>query len=221
MLDFAAEILNMGLTSREKELVMKSQQAYLHQQTADRINDEEFDNIPSELDENYPEEWVRMNDPLQGDGKELPLRKIKAARRKRWRDFTWKIADGRLLRRCSKHVTSIINKFPNIGQDIEWFVKEQMRGAGQAYRTFDGNRKVGKKVTFSRVKEHLEKTYKRKFACGTVVQLCVARNQHRKSTQNYKGVANTPAGEPRKGFSLRYNPDAHWLSAFYKLLDTL
>ena len=39
LLDFAAEIPNMGLTSREKELVMKSQQAYLHQQTADRIND--------------------------------------------------------------------------------------------------------------------------------------------------------------------------------------
>lgn len=136
LLDFAAEIPNMGLTSREKELVMKSQQAYLHQQTADRINDEEFDNISSEPDEDYPEEWARVNDPLQGVGKELLLRKIKAARRKRRRGFTRKIADSRLLRkRRSKHVTLI--NFQILGRRLNGLLKivvlEQMRGTGQAY----------------------------------------------------------------------------------------
>ena len=121
-------------------------------------------------------------------------------------DFTRKIAYGRLLRRRSKHVTSIVNKFPNIGQEIERFVKDCGVGADAWRRTgiltFDGNCKVGKKVTFSRVKEHLEKTYKRKFAYGTGVhQLCVS---HTIDVENRHKIIKesliSPAGEPGKGF---------------------
>ena len=45
--------------------------------------------------------------------------------------------------------------------------------------TFEGNRTVEQKATFSRIKEHLEQVYQRKFGYGAVVQLCVARNKLR------------------------------------------
>lgn len=50
--------------------------------------------------------------------------------------------------------------------------------------TFDGNRKVKRKVTFARIKTHLEEKYNTKFSYGTIVQLCVARNKRRKSAMN-------------------------------------
>ena len=55
--------------------------------------------------------------------------------------------------------------------------------------TFDGNRTVEQKATFSRIKEHLEQVYQRKFGYGAVVQLCVARNKRRLSANQYKGLA--------------------------------
>ena len=55
--------------------------------------------------------------------------------------------------------------------------------------TFDGNAQVEKKVTFERIRQRFETTYKRKFSYGTVVQLCIARNKRRKSAMWYKGVA--------------------------------
>ena len=78
-----------------------------------------------------------------------------------------------------------------------------------------------KKVTYSRIKEHLEEVYKRKFSYGTVVQLCVARNRRRQSAKRYKGVAKVTSRRARKGFQLRYNPDAHWSGALYRSLNFL
>ena len=43
---------------------------------------------------------------------------------------------------------------------------------------FDGNCHVKNKVTFKRIQDHLQETYKRKFSYGTVVQLCIPRNLH-------------------------------------------
>lgn len=55
--------------------------------------------------------------------------------------------------------------------------------------TFDGNKHVGKKVTFKSIQEHLQAKYKSSFSYGSVVQLCVARNKHRNSAARYKGLA--------------------------------
>ena len=87
--------------------------------------------------------------------------------------------------------------------------------------TFDGNRKVEKKATFSRIKELLERVYRRKFGYGTVVQLCVARNKRRLSASRYKGLAKVTCRQARKGFTIRYNPDKHWSSALFRTLDAL
>ena len=96
---------------------------------------------------------------------------------------------------------------------------------GDAWRrtgvlTFDGNRKVKKKVTFYSIKQHLEEKYSpATFGYGSIVQLCVARNKRRRSAQNYKGVAKVTCRRARKGFDLKFNPDSHWSSALYRGLD--
>ena len=55
--------------------------------------------------------------------------------------------------------------------------------------------------------------YQRKFAYGTVIELCVARNKRRRSSKRYRAVAKVTSRRARKGFNLRYNP---WSSSLYK-----
>ena len=80
---------------------------------------------------------------------------------------------------------------------------------------------MGKKVTFKNTQSHLQEVYKRKFSYGTVVQLCVARNRHRRSAANYRGIAKVTCRRARKGFAIKYNPDSHWSSAFYCSLNSV
>ena len=123
----------------------------------------------------------------------------------------------------SKRVSGILSKCEGIEDAIEEYVRECGVGA-DAWRhtgvlTFDGNRKVKKKATFKGIKDFLEKKYKRNFAYGSVVQLCIARNMRRRSSSRYKGVARVVSKRARKGFNLRYNPDCHWRSALYSGLN--
>lgn len=111
---------------------------------------------------------------------------------------------------------------PNIGKEIEQFVKDRSVAA-DAWRctgvlTFDGNKEVKEKVTFDRIYKHLETTYQRKFGYGTVLQLCVARNLRRRSAKRYKGVTRVTTRRARQGFQLKYNPDSHWSGAFTRAL---
>lgn len=104
----------------------------------------------------------------------------------------------------------MIQECPGIGKTIEAFVEESNVGADHWRRTgvltFDGNIHLSKKVTYERIHTHLEKVYNRRFAYGTVVQLCVPRNCHRCSSR-YKGLAKVTTRRARKGFNVRYNPD--------------
>ena len=119
----------------------------------------------------------------------------------------------------------IVKDYPEIGMEIEKFVKDCGVGADAWRRTgiltFDGNRKLQKKATFKRIKEHLEQVYQRTFAYGTVVQLCVARNKRRKSAERYQGLANVTQRRARKGFNTKFNPDYHCSNAFYAALDIM
>ena len=87
--------------------------------------------------------------------------------------------------------------------------------------TFDGNTKLAQKVTYERIRAHLKKHYNRKFSYGSVVELCVARNKRRRSAVRYRGVAQVTTRRARKGFTLCYNPDAHWSAALYRGLNDL
>lgn len=92
-----------------------------------------------------------------------------------------------------------------------------------AWRTgvliFDSNRRVKKKATFERIRRHLEEIYHHKFSHGTIVQLCVARNNRHRSAKNYKGAPKVTCRRACKGFKLRYKPDSHWSAALYKGLN--
>lgn len=76
-------------------------------------------------------------------------------------------------------------------------------------------------MTFKRSQQHLEEVYHRKFSYGTVIQLCLARNHRRRSAMHYRGIAQVTCRRARKGFCLRYNPDKHWSSALYRVLNHL
>ena len=130
--------------------------------------------------------------------------------------------------RVSVKSWGILKKYPDIGTEIENFVKNRNIGADAWRRTgvltFDGNNVVSsikQKVTFKRIQEHLQSIYSTKFSYGTVVQLCVARNKRRRSAKNYRGAARVTSRRARKGFQLKYNPDSHWSAAVYKGLDFL
>ncbi len=87
--------------------------------------------------------------------------------------------------------------------------------------SFDGNANLKDKVTYTKIQKHLEKVYQRNFAFGTVVQLFAARNKRHRSCKRYKGLTQATSRRARKGFNIRFNPDSHWSSAFYKGLNQL
>ena len=87
--------------------------------------------------------------------------------------------------------------------------------------TFDGNANINDEVMYKKIQTHLENVYGRKFAYGTVVELCVARNKRRRSSKRYRGLAKVTTRRARKGFSLRFNPDSHRSASFYKGLNKL
>ena len=189
LLDFASQLPYLDLQENEEQLIEQSRQVYLENRRMDEMNEEIEQMVVSESDESNidPEEWSYVDDALGPKAKELISWKVKSLRKQAARKAAKKIEAERLLKRKrSKCVGTILKKYPNIGNDIEKFVKS--RGAGaEVWRrtgvlTFDGNRKVQQKVTFSRIKDHLEEKYERKFSYVSVVQMCVARNRRRKAS---------------------------------------
>ena len=126
------------------------------------------------------EVYFNINDPLGGDGKEL-IRKRRAAIKCQARRLKAKrLGEKRFLsRKPSKHINKVLSECPDIGKTIESFVSAANAGADQrtGVLTFDGNRRLSNKVTYHRIQQHLQTVYGCHFAYGTVVQLCVARNQ--------------------------------------------
>lgn len=116
-----------------------------------------------------------------------------------------------LSRQMPKRVSQILQECPNIGDTIERFVEEHNVGADAWRRTgiltFDGNTRLKEKVTYEKIRQHLEETYGRKFSYGTVIQLCVPSDNRRRSAKRYKGVAKVTSRHARKGFKLELNPD--------------
>ena len=86
-----------------------------------------------------------------------------------------RIEHERILKcKRSRNIGKILKECPNIGKGIKKFVQESGNGAHTWRRTgvltINGNRKVNKKVTFNRIKEHIEAKYEKKFSYGIVVQ---------------------------------------------------
>lgn len=178
--------------------------------------------IVTESESDDPDSYCGMTNILSESGKKLIQKKRKAIRRRAQRLKFKTISEQRFLsRRVSPRVSKIENECPNIGTVIEEFV--QKGNGADAWRrtgvlTFDGNIKLSQKVTYNRIKKHLE-VYHHHFSYGSVVVLCVARNRRRRSAKRYKGLAKVTSRRARKGFNIRYNPDSHWSGAFYKGLN--
>lgn len=219
--EFSDHLENMDLTDKEKNKVEMSRQAYLEYERKKAMGDDAWVS-ESDSDTVDPDSVNVVTADLNEQVK-IQRQKIK---RKEKRQLARLKAKRRLLKRkVSKRVSQIVNKFPNIGKDIEEFVRSNKVGA-HAWRrtgvlTFDGNIKKGPKVTFQRIQKHLQEKYQTKISYGTAVQLCTARNKHRISAKRYKGVAKITCRRSRKGFSVRMNPDGHWNNAVYRGLDKL
>ena len=182
--------------------------------------------IVSDIESDDPEQYSEIHNLAHSKAKCLVAKKRKLFRRQERYMKSKQLAERNFLsRRVSQKVTGIIDSCPNIGEEIEKFVQDCSIGADAWRRTgvltFDGNTKVNNKVTYERIRQHLMKIYNRNFSYGTVVQLCIARNIRRLSAKRYKGVAKVISRRARKGFMLRYNPDAHWSSAFYRNLNAI
>lgn len=222
---------SLEMSESEKNIVRQSYHAYnLRKSQEERVIDIEEGNIVSESDESSSDDVTQRLDgvtsPFDDAGIALIKKRRAAIRRKATRVVKKRIAEERLLRRRkSKKVSRILEDCSDIGKTIEDFVHKCGAGADAWRRTgvvtFDGNKKIGKKATFKRVKEHLEEKYQRKISYGSVVQLCIARNKRRRSSARYMGVAKVIQKRARKGFNVKYNPDAHWSNALYSSLDAL
>ena len=226
LLDFSGQIPFLNLSLHDEKLIEQSRQAFLADQRLQSLEESNDELICSESDEEQGQvdALSGVTDILQPAAKEALQKRVKSVRLKAKRKAAKKIAEMRLLKRKrSKRVGRVMRDFPDIGRTIEEYVQSNGVGADAWRRTgvltFDGNRRLGKKVTYTRIKEHLEKTYKSTFSYGTVVQLGVARNKRRRSCMNYRGLARVTCRRTRKGFTIRYNPDQHWSSAFYRGLD--
>lgn len=155
----------------------------------------------------------------------MEKKKLKLSRKAR-RLKVKALAERRFLsRKVLKKTSKLIKEYPNIGQIIEDYVKDHNVGADSWRRTgvltFDGNVHLKDKVTYGKIQKHLESVMGRKIAYGTVVELCIPRNKHRRSAKRYKGLAQVTTRCARKGFNLRFNPDQHWSAAWYKGLNDL
>ena len=216
--------------SDEVSLLRQSYQAfcaaeedvYEQERTARAVNGE----IVSESESDTPESYTTVSDPLSTAGKKLIEKKRMMIKRRSRRRLEKAIANERFLcRRVSKRANRILQKFPDVGETIEKFVEEHQVGADAWRRTgvltFDGNTKIENKVTYEKIRQHLQDTYQHKFSYGTVIQLCVPRNKRRQSAKSYAGVAKVTSRRARKGFNLRLNPDEHWSAALYSGLTKL
>ena len=222
---------NLKFEENEMFLMQQSYCAYTNERLI-RVNtcQQQVDELNGMIvEENVtldPEEYIGVDDLSNDVTKKLiTKRRIAIQRHARYLKAK-KIAENNFLaRKSSSHTRGILKDYPDIGQTIEDFVQSQNIGADAWRRTgvltFDGNTRVGKRVTFERIRQHLESKYNRKFSYGTTVQLCVARNKRRQSAKNYRGVAHVTSRRARKGFTLKFNPDSHWSNALYRGLSMI
>ena len=108
---------------------------------------------------------------------------------------------------------------------MEQYARDCDVGADQWRRTgmltFGSEKKTEKRLTFERLRKHLESHHGRSFSIGTVVQLCARRHNRHRSSLRYKQAANIRYLRAWKGWNIKLNPDAHWSRSMYKLMDIL
>ena len=200
------ENVSSRLSEHDLRLLQQSHSAYLQIEKDDNFQVREAaafnGDIVSESDSDNPDEFLPGSEAAVAIQK-----KVAAIRRKCCRDRAKAVCQKNYLgRKRNKKVRGILAKFPQIGKDIEHFVEERSIGADAWRRTgvltFDGNKEVKEKFTYSRIRKYLEQLYNRNISYGTIVQLCVARNRRRRSAARYKGGSESNITSSKKRVSV-------------------
>ena len=220
--------MEASIDEKDKALLEQSHQAYMCDINRRRLVDREANAlngfIVTDSESEDPDQYLDLHSIASEKAQSLIAAKKKRLYRQTRYLKSKKLAEKHFLsRRVSRTVKGILKDYPDIEKEIETFIQDSSVCADAWRRTgiltFDGNTRVKCKVTYERIRQHLMAVYKRKFSFGTIVQLCVARNKRRLSARRYKGVAKVTSRRARKGFMIKYNPDAHWSSAFYRNLS--
>ena len=125
--------------------------------------------------------------------KQIVVKKRMLLKKKARRRFMKEITERAILKRnVPKRASRLLKQFPNLGKDIEAFVRENRIGADSWRRTgaatLDGNTKKRPRMTYKKIQDHLEEKNNRKFSYGAIVKLSVMRNKRRLSSKSYTGV---------------------------------
>ena len=158
LLNFRGQLDLFNLEEKEERIIEQSRQPFLLTQ---KFQEDKFDGDDEAALSKAEEVEVdrgHIHDPLQKGAQSVIQQTIKKLRLNAKRQAA-KIAEARFLsRRRGKNVSKILKECPDIGQTIENYVKSAGAEADSWCRTgvltFDGNHKVQRKPTFSRIKEH-------------------------------------------------------------------
>ena len=195
MTDFFYYLDSNHLQPAQLRLLEESWQAYVASVTESEEANEILVHgiVHTDLESDDPEDWVKIRN-VGDEQNEILQNKIKqqteAFKKLKKQRLAKEVTKSYLLKhKVPKSVSKTLRKFPNIGKDIEEFAKDCRIGADSWRRTgvltFSGNTKKGPKLTFNRIKEHLEKKHNHKFGYGTIVQLCMVHNKRKLSSQRY------------------------------------
>ena len=92
--------------------------------------------IESDPESDNPDDWVDIDDISSKQAKEMVAKQWKILKRRARIHAAKAMAQaGFLKRKITKRVAKVIEKYPNIGKDIEDFVREQKVGADAWRRT--------------------------------------------------------------------------------------
>lgn len=209
---FLENLPALNLKKEQELLAVNSYHAFLaakcdvyeEERLARMLNGE----VVTDSEADNPDDYVELNNVVNESSRKLIAKRRKAIKRRAQRERAKAFAERRFLtRKTSKRVSKIMKECPDIGKTIEKFVEERKVGADAWRRTgvltFDGNTRLKEKVTYERIRQHVQHVYHRNFAYGTVVQLCIARNKRRLSAKRYKSVAMITTRHACKGFCLR------------------
>ena len=136
------------------------------------VSDQDI-NSSDESNSVNPDDWLDVTDLNSEAAKNMISMQRKIYRKKASLKAAKKIAVARLLKRkLPKRVSRVLKKYPNIGDDIETFVRERKVGADAWRRTgvltFTYGKTTenpGQRVTYGRIKKHLEEKYNTKLIC--------------------------------------------------------
>ena len=186
---FCLDIPNLGLLQTKFSLLFSHimpfcQLKVFYERVARSVNGEVV--LESESDD--PEQYVGVKHVMSEAGKLIVKKKRRAIKQRARRERARALAEKHFLsRKVSKRTSKILRDCPDIGERIERFVQDHNVGADKWRRTgvltFDGNANIKEKVTYRKIQQHLQEIYGRHFAYGTVVELCVAKNKHRRSSK--------------------------------------